>query len=186
MHRLCLILLLLANSATCAGVDTLRSVAAVDDATMYNYLDCTSEVSGENCRRYNTGAVPELRVGTQDIDDHRIVMRFPGWDRTMPDSAMLELTCTMSDDNEPRRIFVYPLTRRFFEGTESGAGAYPEPDSGVTWNHAWLDVGDLDSLPWTTPGGDYSTTVACTAIVSSPGVYRVRAFHRILSWWNSM
>ncbi len=183
MNRLVLILLLLTGSPALSAVDTLRGLTAVEDATLYNFLACDPEIEGEDCRRYNTGGLSTIMVGKNELDDHRAVMRFPGWDRALPDSSVLELTCTAGDDTDNRRVFVYPLTRRFFEGDENVA--YPEPDSGVTWYHAWLDIGDSDSLSWTTPGGDYTAAVACTVLVSRPGVCRVRPFNRILNWWRT-
>lgn len=182
------LLLLLSSEPASARVDTLRGTANIADATLYGFPNCDPELQSEDCRRFNTGSVPRLRVGSSEIDDHRAVMRFPGLGSQMPDSAVLMLYCTDEADTENRRLFIYPLTRRFFEGAELrlAIGDYPSPDSGVTWNHAFLDTGDRDSLRWTTPGGDFTTAVACTLTVTGSGSYqRAAHFDRLIEWWDT-
>ena len=172
--------------AEAARIDTLRGPSQIEDATIYGYLTCDGEISGEDCRRYNTGNCLYFSVGTQGTGNHRAVLRFPGWDGVVPDSSVLELFCELEDEGADRRIFLYPLTRRFVEGVEGfGAGGIPA-DSGVTWNHAWLAHGRGDSLSWTSPGGDFTAAVACTLIAADSGKYqRVAGFNRMLAYWDS-
>ena len=182
-------LLLLLPVGIAATVDTLRDTSEVDDAIIYNYADCTSEVSGEDCRRFNGGRVVNLGIGGVGVgNSRRALLSFPGWDGIVPDSARLDIYCSSENDNVDRRFFVYPLTRQFLEGTEAsyGVGDYPEPDSGVTWNHAWLDAGDSDSLNWNSAGGDFTTAIACTTTITTTGQYfSFDHFERILDYFDT-
>ncbi len=171
-----------------AGIDTLKGTSDIEDGMIYGYEDCDGEALGEDCRRYNAGGVPFMAVGTRSLGPHRTLISFPGWDGTVPDSAKLLLFCLLEDDPVDRQVFVYPLTAPFIEGTEDVAyvGHYPDPDSGVTWNHAWLDVGDNDSLLWTSPGAEFSTDVACTTTITDSNQYfAFDDFNRLLTYWDS-
>lgn len=176
-------------SSACARVDTLRDTSDIEDAVIYSWENCNSEFAGEDCRRYNSGGLTTMTIGCAAIgEERRAVLRMPGWNGDMPDSAKLLLYCMWEKDTHDRRLLAFPLTRSCFEGNElaCAVGDYPEPDSGVTWLHAWLDVGDLDSLAWTVPGGDYSTEVVCTAMVTGTGQYcAFENFERILSYWRT-
>lgn len=192
MTRIITLLFLELTLACCsalATVDTLRDTSDIEDCIIYNYNACNSEVGGEDCHRYNSGGVINLGVGQISTGkNRRIVCRIPGWAGTIPDSSRLEIFCSSESDAIDRKIFLYPLTVRFFEGSEAsyGVGDYPDPDSGVTWNHAYLDVGDGDSLNWTTAGGDYYTGVACTTTITGTGSYfAFNYFNRILNYWDS-
>jgi len=176
-------------SLVSARVDTLKGTSDIEDCVIYSWADCNSEITGEDCRRYNAGAITNLQVGNSDVSrERRALIIIPGWDGTMPDSSKLQLYCKGETDANDRRIFLYPVTTQFFEGTELSynLGDYPDPDSGATWNHAWLDVGDGDSSNWSSPGGDYTTAVACTAFVTGTNQYfTFDHFNRILSYWDS-
>jgi len=171
-----------------AGIDTLKGTTDIEDCHIYGYANCNSEQTGEDCHRFNSGGLTLFRVGTQSTNDIRTLIRIPGWDGVVPDSSKFLLYCAYEDDNVDRKIFLYPLTKRIFEGTEAAAtvGDYPNPDSGATWNHAWLDVGDSDSLSWSTPGGDYISDIACTTTVTDTGQYfPFDNFNRILNYWDT-
>lgn len=172
-----------------SAVDTLRDTTEIEDCSIYAFSNCNPEVFGEECRRYNSGGTTSLTCGNTRTDNlRRILLAVPGYDGNPPDSAELLLYCHSESDTLDRRLFVYPLTRLFCEGSEAafGIGDYPNPDSGATWNHAWLDDGDHDSLVWFNPGGDYTTAVACTAIVSGTGgYYGFSHFERLLAYWDS-
>ena len=172
-----------------ARVDTLRDTSDVHDCIIYSYEDCNPDVEGEDCRRYNGGAVVNMGIGAAGPSrTRRVLMSFPGWDGIVPDSSALQLFCHHEDDTLDRRLFVYPLTRSFCEGNESAytIGDYPDEDSGATWLHSFLDIGDGDSVLWTSSGGDYITAVACTALFSSPQTYRTfDHFNRILTYWDT-
>ena len=171
-----------------ADVDTLKGTSDIEDCTIYSYEDCDSETSGEDCRCYNSGGMIQLRIGNSFSESHRVLARVPGWDETIPDSSKFMIYCIYESDAVDRKIFLYPITTHFYEGTESEAliGNYPDPDSGATWNHAYLDIGDGDSLNWSTTGGDYTTAVACTAIVTGIDQYFVfNNFNRILNYWDT-
>jgi len=175
-------------SMAAAGADTLKSQVEIIDGTIYSWKNCNSEVYGENCQRYNAGGVRNLGVGRVGDDERRSIFGVPGWDGVMPDSSHLLLYCKAENDSNNRRVFIYPLTAGFIEGSELawGWGDYPDPDSGVTWLHAWLDTGDRDSCGWSMPGGDFTSAVACTVLVSDTGRYvRTRSFNRVLSFWDS-
>lgn len=187
MKRLILpVTLLLFVRPASAAVDTLKDTTSIHDTGIHSYADCAYEIVGENCIRFNAGGSDELWVGNDASREQRALMAFPGWDGALPDSSKLMLYCCDQRDALTRRVFAYPLTRPFIEGSETDRGAEPEPDSGATWLHAFLDVGDLDSLLWTTPGGDYTTAVACTATVTDTGQYfAVERFDRLLAYWDS-
>lgn len=174
---------------TFAAVDTLAGSTDVEDCIIYNYANCVTEVSGENCLRYNGGNVINIGIGNVGPGQgRRVLMQLPGWDGTVPDSARLEVYCYLEGDADDRKLFAYPLTTQFFEGNEAAynRGDYPDPDSGATWSHAWLDVGDGDSLNWTTAGGDYTTAFACTTTITGTGQYfGFNGFERILNYWDS-
>ncbi len=170
-------------------VDTLQDTSEVNDAIIYNYENCTSELQGEDCRRFNGGRVINMGIGSVGIGaNRRVLISFPGWDGSVPDSAFLDVYCSGENDALDRKFFVYPLTTAFIEGTEAtyGVGDYPYPDSGTTWNHSWLDVGDSDSLSWNTAGSDYTTAVACTTTITQTGQYfRFNSFERIINYWDT-
>lgn len=170
------------------AVDTLRDTSDIEDCHLYSYENCDSERTGEDCKRFNSGGLTLLRVGSQVAKKHRSLFSVPGWDGTVPDSSKFLINCAYEDDSQDRKIFLYPLTKQIYEGSELSAtvGDYPEPDSGATWNHAWLDVGDSDSLTWTTAGGDYTTAIACTTIVTDTGAYfSFDHFNRVLNYWDT-
>lgn len=171
-----------------SAVDTLKGTSDIEDCTIYSYSDCDSETSGEDCRRYNSGGIVQIRIGNTFANSHRALVKIPGWDQALPDSSKFMIYCIYESDYTDRNFFLYPLTSPFFEGTESSVliGGYPDPDSGATWNHAWLDVGDGDSLNWTTAGGDYTTAIACTATVTGTNQYfAFNNFNRILNYWDT-
>ena len=115
-------------------------------------------------------------------------MSLPGWDGILPDSSELKIFCYVQLSIILRKLIIYPLSASFFEGDEDayGIGNYPNPDSGVTWNHRWLDTGDADSLNWTSPGGDYLTGVSCTTLVNGTNQYfSFNNFNRILNYWDT-
>ncbi len=172
-----------------AAVDTLKDTTEIEDCVIYAFSNCNPEVFGEDCRRYNSGGVTSLTCGNTRPDNlRRILLAVPGYDGSPPDSAELLLFCHSESDTLDRRLFAYPLTREFYEGSEVlfGIGNYPDPDSGATWNHAWLDDGDNDSLSWVTPGGDFTTEVACTVTITGTGSYfGFRHFDRILNYWDT-
>jgi hypothetical protein len=184
-----LALMTLLAASVNAAVDTLQDNTEVRDGTIYGYSNCNPEVFGEECRRYNSGGVLFLNSGITRADNtRRILISLPGYAGNTPDSAELLLYCHSETDTGDRRLFAYPLTRGFLEGSESafGVGNYPDPDSGATWLHAWLDDGDNDSLCWTSPGGDYTTAVACTVTVTGTDRhFSFRRFERILTYWDT-
>ncbi|MFH1688573.1 MAG: hypothetical protein ABIE70_13770 [bacterium] len=172
-----------------SAVDTLRDTSQVQDAVIYSWESCNPEVYGEDCRRYNGGGLINMGVGKSGgIAEIRALFALPGWNDTVPDSAELLVYCHVESDTVDRELYLYPVTTQFYEGTESAfwLGNYPDPDSGVTWHHAWLDDGDHDSLNWTTAGGDYTTGVACTTLITGTGAYfSFGHFERILNYWDT-
>ena len=182
-------LLSLCQLSAVAGVDTLKGTAAIQDCIVYSWEDCNAEIFGEDCRRFNGGGVINMGVGNSCAScERRVLFQMPGWDGTIPDSSEFRIYCYVAASPLWRRLFLYPLTKAFYEGDENSynLGYYPEPDSGATWRHAWLDVGDADSLSWTTPGGDFTTAVACTTTIYGTGRYfAFRNFNRILHYWDT-
>ena len=172
-----------------ARVDTLRDTSEVYDAIIYGWRDCNSEITGENCLRYNGGAVAHMGVGkTAEDRESRVVFRLEGYGDSLPDSSEFLVYCHVEADTADRRVFLYPLLRQFFEGSENNynLGDYPQPDSGVTWEHAYLDDGDRDSVCWSNPGGDYDSAYVCTTRVTGEGQWFVfKGFNRILNYWDS-
>ncbi len=172
-----------------ARVDTLKDTSDVEDCLIYSYENCDGEETGENCRRFNGGGVSNMGVGNDGFtDEKRVLFKLPGWNDTIPDSSELKVYCYIQGSILPRKLFLYPLTREFFESNENrhNLGYYPDPDSGATWLHAYLDVGDGDSVSWTSAGGDYTTGVACTTNITGTGQYfTMRNFNRILNYWDT-
>lgn len=172
-----------------AAVDTLKGTSDIEDCIIYSWPDCNGEIADEDCRRYNAGSITNLQVGSSGTNrDRRALLRLPGWDETMPDSSKLLLYCKGEADDADRKIFLYPVATQFFEGTELSynLGDYPDPDSGATWNHAWLDVGDADSSNWSSLGGDYTTAIACTTTITGIDQYfTFDNFNRILNYWDT-
>ena len=172
-----------------ARVDTLSDTCEVRDCVVYSYENCNSDIEGEDCRRYNGGGVINMGIGSSGPSrSRRVLMQFPGWDGVVPDSSAMRIFCIYEDDPLDRRIFLYPVTSGFFEGTETAytLGDYPEPDSGATWLHSWLDVADGDSTLWISPGGDYTAAVACTALFTNVQAYQTFShFNRILNYWDT-
>jgi hypothetical protein len=165
----------------CLAADTLKGTADIQDCIIYSYQNCNDEITGEDCRRYNAGSITNLQVGSTSAGDRRAIIYFPGWNDSLPDSAQLQLYLKGWADEEWRNIFIYPLTKQGFEGSELSynLGDYPNPDSGATWNHASLDVGVPCSLSWTSPGADYITTIADTIAVQDQEGYHT-SFNYIL------
>lgn len=173
--------------ASFKSVDTLSDTSEVYDAFLVGYDACDPEEVGEDCHRYNTGATMFGYVGRQSLDEQRMVLSFPGWTGVMPDSSELQLYCNYEANATDHIVAAYPLTAEFIEGTELGnAGGYPDPDSGVTWNHRYLDDGDADSLDWSSAGGDYTTAIACSVTITASGQYfSLRNFNRILNYMDT-
>lgn len=182
-------LLITAGLPASAAVDTLKGPSQIEDCVIYSYENCNPEILGENCRRYNAGGIINLGIGTTGpMRERRALFRLPAWDGTIPDSARFDLFCYVESDTIDRKLLLYPLATPFFEGCERAynLGGYPQDDSGATWLHAYLDVGEPDSLVWTSPGADFTTAVACTTVVDGPGRYcSFRHFNRILQYWDS-
>ena len=172
-----------------AAVDTLKGTSDIEDCIIYSYANCNDEIQGEDCRRYNAGSITNLQVGISGVGaERRALLKIPGWDETIPDSSKLMLYLKGEVDATDRKIFLYPVTTPFFEGSELSwnLGNYPDPDSGATWYHAWLDVGDGDSSNWSSPGGDYTTAIACTLLANDTGTYlSFDGFNRILNYWDT-
>lgn len=192
MRRLILFLALFLSAiplVSLAAVDTLKGASDVGDCVIYSWEACNSEVSGEDCRRYNGGGITTMGAGKSDISkEKRSLLFLPGWNDTLPDSSRFGIYCKLETDAADRKIFLYPLTTQTFVGTENSynIGDYPDPDSGATWNHAYLDVGDGDSVNWSSSGGDYTTDVACTTLVTGTSQYFFfESFNRILNYWDT-
>jgi hypothetical protein len=121
-------------------------------------------------------------------DELRVAFKLPGWNDTIPDSSELKVYCYVQSSVLQRHLIAYPLIRETFEGSENkhNLGDYPDPDSGATWLHAYLDVGDGDSVIWTSAGGDYNTAVACSVnVTGTKQYYTMRNFNRMLTYWDT-
>jgi len=177
------------TGAAQARVDTLKDTTDFDDCLIYSNIDCDPEEAGEDCRRFNGGRVLNVGVGMYGSSaERRVLFKLPGWNDTIPDSSELKVYCFIQSSVLSRYLIAYPLTREAFEGTENrhNLGYYPDPDSGGTWLHAYLDDGDADSVSWTTPGGDYTTAVACSVHITGAGQYfTMKNFNRILTYWDT-
>jgi len=189
LRCLCLVGLLLSNQVARGAADTLRDTSDIDDTFIYSWEACNPEIYGENCRRFNAGKVVSAYVGkTVGVREYRMLLDLPGWDGDVPDSAVFKVYCAYESDVQDRRIMAYPLTQAFIEGTENdySIGNYPNPDSGATWLHAYLDDGDHDSVSWTTAGGDYTTAIACTTTITGTGQYHsFDHFRRLLNYFDT-
>jgi len=189
MYKWILFIALIFSKLVFAGVDTLKGTADIEDCRLYGWSNCNTEILDEDCKRYNSGGINNIVSGNMTtLQSNTSLLIVPGWDHVLPDSSKLQLYCYYEWDTNNRKIFVYPITKLIFEGTEAAynTGDYPNPDSGATWNHAWLDDGDNDSLTWSTPGGDYTTAIACTTTVTGTGQYfTFNNFNRILNYWDT-
>lgn len=172
-----------------AAVDTLKGTSDIEDCIIYSWTSCNPDADFEECRRYNAGSITNLQVGLSGVTrERRALLKLPGWDGTVPDSSKLLLYHKGGTDALDRTIFLYPVTTQFFEGSEFwwNLGNYPDPDSGATWWHAWLDVGDGDSSNWSNAGGDYTTALACTLLADDTATYlSFDDFNRILNYWDT-
>jgi hypothetical protein len=172
-----------------ARVDTLKDTSDIEDCLLYSYVNCDPEVTGEDCQRFNGGRVLNMGVGNGVCcDELRVVFKLPGWNDTISDSSELKVYCYLQSNFLSRQLIAYPLTRETFEGSENthNLGDYPDPDSGATWLHAYLDVGAGDSVSWTSAGGDYTTAVACSVNITGTGqYYTMRNFNRMLTYWDT-
>ena len=186
---LVLVYLVVVVTRVWGSVDTLRDTIDVQDCVIYSWEWCNPEIFNEDCRRYNGGGLINMGVGkSSGIAENRILFMLPGWNDTIPDSAELKVYCSAETDTLDRKLYLYPVTSQFYEGNELAyaLGDYPDPDSGATWYHAYLDDGDNDSLNWTTVGGDYTTSVACTTTITGIGDYHsFDHFERILNYWDT-
>ena len=180
---------IIAATTASARVDTLKDTSDVEDCLLYSYVNCDPEFYDENCQRYNGGRVINMGVGNYGCcDELRVVFKLPGWNDTIPDSSELKIYCYIQSGILSRQLIAYPLIRETFEGSENAhnLGDYPDPDSGATWLHAYLDVGDGDSVSWINAGGDYTTAVACSVNITGTGqYYTMKNFNRILSYWDT-
>lgn len=104
-------------------------------------------------------------------------------------SAQLVLTLTQAASGAPSQSFsLYPLTRSWVEGASNaglpgGTGAYPEIND-ASWNfHTVTSNSPFPTgLAWTTPGGDFISTVSATATVgTSSGSTSTWAGSRLVS-----
>ena len=179
--------LIMVGTTVSARVDTLKDTSDVEDCLIYSYSNCDPEETDEDCRRFNAGRVINMGIGNGGCcDEQRVVFKLPGWNDTIPDSSELKIYCHLQSGILSRQLIAYPLTRETFEGSENKhiLGDYPDPDSGATWLHAYLDVGD--SVSWTSAGGDYTTAVACSVNITGTGQYfTMRNFNRILTYWDT-
>jgi hypothetical protein len=184
-----LAVLFLGGTAAWCSVDTLKDTSDIYDTYIYSWVSCNQEIFNENCLRFNAGAVVNATVGKiAGLNETRMLLSLPGWDGVVPDSAVLRVYCSYEKDALVRRIMAYPLTRAFSEGSENdyNTGTYPDPDSGATWLHAYLDDGDDDSVLWTNPGGDYTTAIACTTTIAGTGEYfSFDHFRRLLNYFDT-
>ncbi len=183
-------LLVCASGFSAVVVDTLKGTSDVQDCTIYNYTGCDGERPGENCQRYNAGNIYNL--GTGGIGGfnkkRRTLIMLPGWDGTVPDSSEFKVWCKLEASTTDFTMLLYPVTTQWYEGEEvtAGIGDFPDPDSGATWLHAYLDVGDGDSVNWTSSGGDYLTDIACSTTITDTGQYFTFSnFNRILNYWDT-
>lgn len=181
--------LIMGCTSVSARVDTLKDTSDVEDCLIYSFSNCDPEETGEDCQRFNGGRVINMGVGNGGCcDEQRVVFKLPGWNDIIPDSSELKVYCYIESHFLSRQLFAYPLTQETFEGSENShnLGDYPDPDSGATWLHAYLDVGDGDSVSWTSPGGDYTTAVACTVNITGTGqYYTMKNFNRMLTYWDT-
>jgi hypothetical protein len=177
------------TQAVQARVDTLKDTLDVEDCLIYSNSNCDPEETGEDCQRFNGGNVVNVGVGMYGSSaERRVLFMLPGWNDTIPDSSELMVYCYIQSSILSRYLIAYPLTQEIFEGSENrhNLGYYPDPDSGATWLHAYLDDGDADSVNWTTPGGDYTTAVACSVHITGTGQYfTMKNFNRILIYWDT-
>jgi len=177
------------TASVSARVDTLKDTSDIEDCLIYSYANCDPEETGEDCTRFNGGRVINMGVGNGGCcDELRVVFKLPGWNDTIPDSSELKVYCYIQSGILARQLIAYPLTKETFEGSENkhNLGDYPDPDSGATWLHAYLDVGDGDSVSWTSAGGDYNTAVACSVNVTGTGQYfTMKNFNRMLTYWDT-
>lgn len=184
-------ILLLIPALAWADIDTLKDTSEVYDCMIYGYTDCDAE-GGGNCKRYNSGRVTSVGIGNFGTKSYprRGLFMLPGWNDTLPDSSEFKIYCFAEGSVSDYIAIIYPVTTQWYEGEEAdyGVGNYPDPDSGATWLHAYLDVGDADSVKWDAAlgGGDYTTGIACSTTITGTGSYfTFENFNRILNYWDT-
>ena len=86
-------LFVLASSAL-GRVDTLKGTTDIEDGVIYSWVDCDGEQTNEDCRRYNAGSITNLQVGNSSVlRERRALIKLPGWNGTVPDSAKFLVYC---------------------------------------------------------------------------------------------
>ena len=184
-----LLCFLLIPTLAWADIDTLKDTSEVYDCRIYSWENCVGELGDEDCRRYNSGGLVYISVGNLGASQEtRALFMLPGWNDILPDSSEFQVYCYLEESTTDYTVVMYPVTTQWYEGEEAayGMGDYPNPDSGATWYHAYLDVGDADSVSWNLSGGDFASGVACSTTITGTGSYfSFKNFNRILNYWDT-
>lgn len=101
-------------------------------------------------------------------------------------SASLRLTVIGTPSGAVNSVFdLNALTASWAEGTGSDHGGTAAGPNAATWNNRFGTTGS----PWTTPGGDFSSSVSAFVSILGDGSYTVRSTPGLVSdvqsWFNN-
>ena len=160
-----------------ARADLIVNIPAAQDVTLFGGSDATNN---------DTSSGPGMFVGSDPSNPKRGIIEFNVPAYVPAGATITSATLTLylgqvagsgggtgSGDSTPRTIRLFDVTRAWngstlgttghagpgFGGT--GHGFTPPNTGDATWNYAMFS-----SVPWTTPGGDFSATESADAVVS--------------------
>jgi hypothetical protein len=156
------------------------NIPAVQDATLYGGSDATT-----NSNAGNSGSGPGMFVGSDPSNPKRglIAFNIPAY---VPAGATIQsVTLTLymdmvagsgggtgGGDTTPRTIRLFDVTTPWHGGT-NGTTGHTGPGFGGTGHGFTANPGDptwnwasLNTLQWTTPGGDFVSTESADTVVS--------------------
>jgi hypothetical protein len=160
-----------------AAAQTTVHIPAAQDATLYGGTDATNN---------NSGSGPGMFVGSDPSNPKRGLIEFniPAYVPAGATINSVTLTLYMDmvagsgggtggGDTTPRTIRLFEVTTPWHGGTNgttrhagpgfggAGHGFAPPNPGDPTWNFA-----SYNTVPWTTPGGDFSSTESADTVVS--------------------
>jgi hypothetical protein len=153
-----------------AGIVVLTPI---QDNTLYEYVDPTSNGAGQHCFTGLTGE-PTSRRTLIAFDVHGSV---PADVHIQQVVLTLNMSKTIAG---PTPVSVHRVLTAWGEGDsdatgEEGTGAPAQPDD-ATWTHTFYDT-----YYWAAPGGDYDPTPSDTISVDGEGPYEWSSFHGLLT-----
>jgi spore coat protein A len=151
------------------------AIAPIADTTIADGVD---PGSGEDFKDNSSGACTDVFGGTTNDSFARRALLLFDIAGNLPagsvvNSVTLEMTVNRSGDNQPATMTLHPLDRSWGEGTATcgpRGGGQGEPAG--AGDATWLDA-EFQSVPWTTPGGDFGAASASAVVGTGNGTLGV-------------